>query len=94
MAAKQLVELKDQIKELLEKCYICPSSPPMGSPYNFHPREGWYLSGTLPRVPRAAGYYQKSLIRWALHSSTWLGPTHPISRDGPTSKDYTYGPPT
>jgi hypothetical protein len=28
MAAKQLVELKDQIKELLEKGYIRPSSPP------------------------------------------------------------------
>jgi hypothetical protein len=28
MAAKQLAELKDQIKELLEKGYISPSSPP------------------------------------------------------------------
>jgi hypothetical protein len=27
MTAKYLVELKDQIKELLEKGYICPSSP-------------------------------------------------------------------
>jgi hypothetical protein len=42
MAAKQLDELKDQIKELLEKGYICPSSPPMGSPYDFCPKEGWY----------------------------------------------------
>jgi hypothetical protein len=28
MAAKQLAELKDQIKELLEKSYIRPGSPP------------------------------------------------------------------
>jgi hypothetical protein len=31
MAAKQLAELKDQIKELLEKSYILPSSP-LGEP--------------------------------------------------------------
>jgi hypothetical protein len=35
MAAKQLAELKDQIKELLEKGYICPSSPPWGAPMIF-----------------------------------------------------------
>jgi hypothetical protein len=32
MAAKQLAELKDQIKELLEKGHIHPSSPPWGYP--------------------------------------------------------------
>jgi hypothetical protein len=31
MATKQLAELKDQIKELLEKGYICPSSFPCGA---------------------------------------------------------------
>jgi hypothetical protein len=31
MAAKQLVELKDLIKLLLEKGYITPSSPPWGA---------------------------------------------------------------
>jgi hypothetical protein len=31
MAAKQLAELKDQIKELLEKGYIRPSSPLWGA---------------------------------------------------------------
>jgi hypothetical protein len=31
MAAKQLAELKDQIKELIEKGYIRPSSP-LGEP--------------------------------------------------------------
>jgi hypothetical protein len=31
MAAKQLAELKDQIKQLLEKGYIRPSSPPWGA---------------------------------------------------------------
>jgi hypothetical protein len=35
MAAKQLAELKDQIKELLDKGYICPSSPPWGAPMIF-----------------------------------------------------------
>jgi hypothetical protein len=34
-AAKQLAELKDQIKELLEKGYIHPSSPPWGAPMIF-----------------------------------------------------------
>jgi hypothetical protein len=42
MIARELAELKDQIKELLEKGYICPSSTPMGSPYDFCPEEGWY----------------------------------------------------
>jgi hypothetical protein len=31
----QLVELKEQIKELLEKGYIRPSSPPWGAPTIF-----------------------------------------------------------
>jgi hypothetical protein len=35
MAAKQLAELKDQIKEFLEKGYIHPSSPPWGAPVIF-----------------------------------------------------------
>jgi hypothetical protein len=35
MAAKQLAELNDQIKKLLEKCYISPSSPPWGAPVIF-----------------------------------------------------------
>jgi hypothetical protein len=39
MAAKQLAELKDQIKELLEKGYICPSSPPWGAPMIFIPKK-------------------------------------------------------
>jgi hypothetical protein len=34
MVAKQLAELKDQIKELLEKGYIRPTSPLWG-PYKF-----------------------------------------------------------
>jgi hypothetical protein len=42
MAAKQLAELKDQIKKLLEKGYIRPSSPLWGAPVNFCPEEGWY----------------------------------------------------
>jgi hypothetical protein len=41
MAAKQLAELKDQIKELLEKGYLHPIHP-LWSPYDFCPEEGWY----------------------------------------------------
>jgi hypothetical protein len=39
MAARQLVELKDQIKEFLEKGYIRPSSPPSGAHVNFVPKK-------------------------------------------------------
>jgi hypothetical protein len=42
MATKQLAELKDLIKELLEKGYIHPSSHPWGAPVIFCPEEGWY----------------------------------------------------
>jgi hypothetical protein len=37
MDAKQLAELNDLIKELLEKGYIRPSSPPWGAPVIFIP---------------------------------------------------------
>jgi hypothetical protein len=36
---KQLAELKEHIKELLEKCYICPSSSPWGAPVIFGPKK-------------------------------------------------------
>jgi hypothetical protein len=39
MAAKQLAKLKHQIKELLEKGYIRPSSHPCGAPMIFIPRK-------------------------------------------------------
>jgi hypothetical protein len=39
MAAKELAEPKAQIKELLEKGYIRPSSPPWGAPVIFIPRK-------------------------------------------------------
>jgi hypothetical protein len=39
MAAKQIAELKDQIKELLEKGYIHPSSPTWGAPMIFIPKK-------------------------------------------------------
>jgi hypothetical protein len=38
MAAKQLAELKNPIKELLEKGYIRPSSPHWGAPVIFVPK--------------------------------------------------------
>jgi hypothetical protein len=50
------------------------------------------LSRSLSRVPWATGYDPKSLIRWDSHCGTRLGPTHPVSGDGPTSQGYTYGP--
>jgi hypothetical protein len=39
MAAKQLAELKDQVKELLEKGYIRLSSSPWGAPVIFVPKK-------------------------------------------------------
>jgi hypothetical protein len=39
MTAKQLAELKDQIKELLEKGYICTSSPLWGAPIIYVPKK-------------------------------------------------------
>jgi hypothetical protein len=39
MTTKQLAELKDHIKELLEKSYIRPSSPSWRAPMNFIPKK-------------------------------------------------------
>jgi hypothetical protein len=39
MVAKQLAELKDQIKDLLEKGYIHHSSPLWGAPMIFVPKK-------------------------------------------------------
>jgi hypothetical protein len=38
LATLQLAELKKHIKELLEKCYIHPSSSPWGAPVIFVPK--------------------------------------------------------
>jgi hypothetical protein len=47
MAARQLTELKEHIKELLEKDYLHPSSPPWGAPLIFVPEndgtQGMYM---------------------------------------------------
>jgi hypothetical protein len=40
MATPKLAELKEHIKELLEKLFIHPSSSPWGSPCDFCPKEG------------------------------------------------------
>jgi hypothetical protein len=56
MAAKQLAELKQQIKELLEKGYIRPSSPPCGAPMIF--------------VPKKDGTQQMSMYYHALNEDT------------------------
>jgi hypothetical protein len=37
MAANQLAELKEQLKELLDKGHICPSASPWGAPVIFVP---------------------------------------------------------
>jgi hypothetical protein len=39
MATQQLAELKEHIKELLEKGYICHSSSPWGAPMIFVPKK-------------------------------------------------------
>jgi hypothetical protein len=39
MAANQLVELKEQLQELLDKGYICPSASPWGAPVIFVPKK-------------------------------------------------------
>jgi hypothetical protein len=41
MTTPELAELKEHIKELLEKGFICPSSSPWGDPV-ICPDEGWY----------------------------------------------------
>jgi hypothetical protein len=42
MTTPELAELKEHIRELLEKGFICPSSSPWGAPV-ICPEEGWYL---------------------------------------------------
>jgi hypothetical protein len=39
MTANQLVELKEQLQELLDKWYICPSASPWGAPIIFIPKK-------------------------------------------------------
>jgi hypothetical protein len=39
MAANQLAELKEQLQELLDKGYICPSVSPWGAPVIFVPKK-------------------------------------------------------
>jgi hypothetical protein len=39
MAANQLAELKEELQELLDKGYICPSASPWGAPVIFVPKK-------------------------------------------------------
>jgi hypothetical protein len=39
MGANQLAELKEQLQELLDKGYICPSASPWGAPVIFVPKK-------------------------------------------------------
>jgi hypothetical protein len=41
MAANHLAKLKEQLQELLDKGYICPSASPWGAPI-ICSKEGWY----------------------------------------------------
>jgi hypothetical protein len=41
MHPKELAELKNQLQELLDKGYICPSSSPWGCTALFVKKEGW-----------------------------------------------------
>jgi hypothetical protein len=66
MVAKQLGELKDQIKELLEKGYIRPSSPPWGAPIIFVPKkdgtQGMYVYYRAPNEVTVKNKYPLSMI--------------------------------
>jgi hypothetical protein len=42
MTTPELAELKEHLKELIEKGFIRPSSSPWGAPVIFCPEEGWY----------------------------------------------------
>jgi hypothetical protein len=42
MATPELAELKEHVKELLEKGFIRPSSSPWGALVIFCPKKGWY----------------------------------------------------
>jgi hypothetical protein len=42
MTTQELAELKEHIRELVEKGFICPSSSPWGGPVIFCPEEGRY----------------------------------------------------
>jgi hypothetical protein len=42
MSTPELVELKLQLKEMLDKGYIRPSVSPWGAPTLFCEEEGWY----------------------------------------------------
>jgi hypothetical protein len=43
IAANQLVELKEQLQELLDKGYVHPSASPCGALGYFSTEEGWYV---------------------------------------------------
>jgi cell shape-determining protein MreC len=42
MSVNELDELKKQLKELLDKQFIHPSSSPWGAPVIFVEKNGWY----------------------------------------------------
>jgi hypothetical protein len=61
MATPELAELKEHIKELLEKRFIHPSSSPWGAPMIFGPEEGWYPKVVCGLSCPERGYCQEQV---------------------------------
>jgi hypothetical protein len=60
MTTPELAELKEHIKELLEKGFICPSSSPWGDPV-ICPDEGWYSEVVRGLSSTEWGYHQEQV---------------------------------
>jgi hypothetical protein len=61
MATLEIAELKEHIKELLEKGFIHPISSPWGAPMIFCPEEGWYLKVVRGLSCPKWGYHQEQV---------------------------------
>ena len=55
MASKELIEMKKQLEELLEKGFICPSSSPWGCPAIFCEEKGWHSPDVCGLSPSQCG---------------------------------------
>jgi hypothetical protein len=61
MAANQLAELKEQLQELLDKGYICPSASPWGAPIIFIPKKDGIQRMCMDYHSINEGYYQEQI---------------------------------